>query len=475
MGGIKLDWHVESEQSQTRATEDPAARQRRLHAWRQFLAILAALAIVVGAVVAAILWRLNDIENRIHRDLLDTVDAEITALRIGDLAGFMAIQRSASDAFMLEQSRKYEEYQALKQAGRIQLTGTVIDATIDNQRARVVIEEILDGVPQHVVWFYWRYEDGDDSRSGWRRVPDDLTFWGDSNEIAAGAGSVTYHALDEPLARALAERLPAWWGRGCALLSCADVPPVPHIDIVAARPAAVEWASPDGWTLRVTSPLVGRARADVPLPPDLARSIAQQLAARLVRYSTGSTALSAHNDAAWLYDEYARWMAHHMMSQTPSPEQGGFIESLIAAYGPGAPGTVLSALRSTPTLDGVLTALTGIPLAQLSADQLDDLAWGSFFQWRLALEPRLLSESHGEAFIGLYDLGDRTAAGEAMLRLESPAYALRPVPVVRSVQITRENQQTYAWVGASYMENGYSVQDVTILWRWANESWRRVN
>lgn len=478
MGGIKLDWHVESEQSQTRATEDPLVRQRRRAARRQFLAILAALVIVVGAIVGAILWRLNDVENEIKRDLLDTVEAEVTALRIGDLANYTAIQRSASDTFMLEQSQRFEYYQQLKQDGRIQLTGRVVSTAIDDQRARVVLEEIIDGVPYHVVWFYWRYAASENDEGGWRHVPDDLTFWGEERTITTGSGRVIYNALDHDLARALADRLPVWWARGCELLACPTPPPDPTIRIVAEQPPAVEWNTPDGWTLRVTSPLVSRARADVPLPPDFAQTIAQQLAMRLVRHATGDVIPDPASDAAWLQADYARWMAGHMRDQLQ--EAGGFMESLIALYGPGVPGTVLNTLASAApvggaaSFDNVMLAVTGVPLSQLSADQLNTLDWRAFFRWRLELETALLREGDREGFLALYDTADSAAFNLAVQNADSPTYAARPVPVVREVQITQENGQLYAWVTATYTENGLTLQDASFLWRWANGTWRRV-
>ena len=139
--GIRLDWQAESEQSRLRATEDPAALRRRQRARRQIMLLLALLVAVLGLIGALILWRLQHVDDQIRRDLLDTVSVEVTALRVGDLANYMAVQRSASDSFLLEQSQRFEDYQTLKASHRVALTGEVISATIDNQRARVVLEE----------------------------------------------------------------------------------------------------------------------------------------------------------------------------------------------------------------------------------------------------------------------------------------------------------------------------------------------
>ena len=67
---------------------------------------------------------------------------------------------------------EFEAYQQLKQAHRVELTGDVLDVTIDDLRGRVVLQETIDGVPYKVVWFYWYYEDGGErDQPGWRRVP----------------------------------------------------------------------------------------------------------------------------------------------------------------------------------------------------------------------------------------------------------------------------------------------------------------
>ena len=474
--GIRLDWQVESEQSRIRASEDPAALRRRQRARRQIVLLLAAFAAVVGLIGALILWRLQHVNDQIRRDLLDTVSVEVTALRVGDLANYMAIQRSASDAFLLEQSRRFEDYQTLKSTHRVALTGQVVSATIENQRARVVLEEIIDEVPYHVVWFYWRYEDGPGgTQSGWRHVPDDLTFWGDERTLTGTHARIAYRALDEALARALLPRLDAWWERGCAALTCAAATPPLTLEIVAERPKTVAWATHDPWLLRVSSPLVGRARADLPLAPELEAEIRHLLAERLVRYVGGEGPLSWYSDAAWLQGELSAWLAAQMderLADLPS-----FTRSAIAQFGPGAPLTLLAALGPQMVLDDALTALAGVAMPLLSVDQLNGLAWESFLQWRLALEPQLLAQPQTSgAFLALYDLQSVAASSEAALRLESPAYAAQPAPQIISVTIGRDAaSQTYAYAETVRGEDGAAVPAGTVIWRLSSGTWKRVN
>ncbi|MBI5959078.1 MAG: hypothetical protein HY866_10110 [Chloroflexi bacterium] len=470
--GIKLDWQVESEQSQVKATEDPDARRRRQIARHQMLAVIGALACVLAGIGGLIAWRLWSVDSRLRQDLLDTVEVEITALRVGDLANFMAVQRSASDSFLLEQSRHFEEYQQLKQARRIELTGEVLSTEIDEPRGRVVVQEIIDGVPYQVVWFYWHYEDaGSNDQPGWRHVPDDLTFWGEEREIKALPVTIHYQALDEKLAQALAPRLQDWWTRGCQLITCRQTLPPLKVEIVADRQKLLGWAADDAWTLRISSPLVGRSRADLPLAPELESDIAHQIADRLVAYAAGDLGLLPYTDAAWLQSEIGRWLADSFLGVN-----NNFVQSLVAGYGPGVPNTLLAAVQGGALLDGALLAVTGVPAAMLSPDQLNTLVWRDFFQWRLQQEWSLLAQGDSAAFLSLYDQESVSALNEATLRLGDATYTAAAVPQVGAVTINRDDQgQTYAYASATQSQGGVSVSELTIIWRLAGSTWKRGN
>jgi hypothetical protein len=470
--GIKLDWHVESEQTQARATDDPDARRHRRDARRRLLLIIAGLVGALALLGAIVLWRLRHVDNLLRQDLIDTAQIEITALRLGDFANYMALRRSASDAFMLEQSREFENYQRLKEARRLDLTGQIVSVEIDQQRGRVVVQEKIDGVPYNVAWFYWHYED-DGDQNGWRRVPADLTFWGEPREIITGVARISYFALDEPLAQALAARVDEWWTRGCAILICPAAPPTLEVEIVAEHPAnAVEWTG--DWTLRVHSPLVDRARADAPLAPDLEREIARQIGVRLVGYVSGGVSPLPASDAAWLRDELARWLGDALIyggAATP-----GFTATL-AKHWPDAPRALLNMLGSAATLDDFMIAVTGAPMSLVPIEQLSALNWQSFFQWRLDLEARLLAQPDASgAFLALYDQTSVDAASSAAIRLESPQYAALPVPQVTTVTVGRDaNSQTLAWVQATRPDTGAGVEDTTIIWRVVGGTWKRTN
>jgi len=473
--GIRLDWQVESEQSRVGATEDPAARAARQAAQRRFAIWLLALAAIVLALGVGIAWRLQRVESGLRQDLLDTVEIEVTALRLGDFPNFMAVQRSASESFLLDQSRRFQDYQALKQAQRIELTGDVLDVAIDQQRARVMLREVIDGVPYRVLWYYWYYKDGQTSDcAGWRHVPDDLTFWGDAAALERGPVRIAYRALDESLAEALAPRLETWWLQSCVWLGCAT-PPALRVEIVAERPASVAWSARDPWTLRITSPLVSRARADVALAPPLERAVAEQVAARLVRYAAGETTPLDASDAAWLHADMSLWLADRLVTPV-EPGAPSFVESVVARHGTRAPGLILAALRSGASLSDALAEATGSPLAALSVDQLSALQWAGFFEWRLALEARLLAEPGSQgAYLALYDADDAHAQRAAQARLANPAAGSQIPLAVTGVTLTREGEQTYAYVATARTLDDGTTPGETVIWRLAGGTWKRAN
>jgi hypothetical protein len=473
--GIKLDWQVESEQTQLRATDDPEAKRRRRQTQRRLALIIAGLAGVLMLIAALVIWRLRRVDDQLRQDLLDTVQIEVTALRLGDLAEFMTVQRSASAAFLLEQNRMFELYQELKRTHRIQLTGNVLDVEIDDPRGRVILEEIVDGAPYKVVWFYWHYED-DSDQTGWRRVPADLTFWGDAAEMAVGPTQISYHTLDQDLAAALAERLPDWWTQGCEVLGCATPPPTLRVNIVAEYPAnRVTWEADTAWTLRITSPLVDRARVDQPIAPDLERLIAQTVTTRLVQYAVGDTIPAYYTDAAWLQDEIARWLTGSALGDS---DGAGFVNALIAYYGSDVPRALLRSTGPAATLDQALTAASGLAIPLMSVDQLNALDWESFFQWRLNLEAQLLAQPDSSgAFLALYDADNVYAMGDAARRLEDPAYAGLGVPQITTLIISRDDySQTYAYAETiRTLPDGSTISAETVIWRAIGGTWKRTS
>lgn len=479
--GIRLDWQVESEQTELRAQEDPEARQRRRIAQRRLALLIIAIGSLFCLAASLVIWRLQQVDNHYRGDLIDTVEAEVTALRLGDLDAFMRIQRSRSGPFLIEQTREFETYQKLKQTHRVQLSGEVLDVAIDDKTGRVVVEEIIDGVPYKVVWFYWYYEqDSSGEPTGWRRVPDNFAFWGEERTLRTERTRLRYQALDEDLAQALSPRLEDWWSRGCLLLSCAQDPPVLHAEIVARPPGPAAWDASDPWTLIIPSPLVTRARADVPLPSDLEQTLREMVAARLTQHTAGDQALTATGDGVWIVSELGRWLSNRLIAGHTAPAADPtFAGQLVAQYGEPAIATLVNTLRALgpeAPIDATIQAVSGVSLAQMSVDQLNQLDWRGFFQWRMQLERDLLAQpALQDGFLWLYDMERADAASNATLRRQDPIYAMFDAPQVTAVGVTRDGGgQTFAVVEYVQDRAGEQVTE-TAFWRLSGGTWKRVS
>lgn len=483
--GIKLDWQVEAEVTSLRAAEDPDLKRRRRRARRRL--VLLAIVISTALVVAAglIVWRLNEVDARYERDLRDTVFAELAALRTEKPADFMAIQRSRSETFLHEQSQRYVAFRSLITDGSLDLVNArVVDVDIDRQRGRALLEVVKDGLPHRMVWFYWYYEDGDENEGqGWRHVPDDLTFWGEERVLELERVRLTYGEMDAAYAQALAPRLAAWWNRGCALLQCFDAPPTLSLTIVADRPPAVAWDLSDSWELSVTSPLLAAWTpvddAGAPMMPEYDRAIVQQIAVRLVRHATGDTELFPYGDAAWWHDQIAGWLSEAiLLGEGATVSVPGFMGTLMAQYGPGAPVAALRGLGPEATLESPLFAVTGVPLDQLSVDQLGGLDWRDFFAWRLELESLLATPNGGGVFLSLYDLDNPAMITEVRLRQESPDYAARYAPdasvQITGVTIVPDGADIKALVDLTRIEKGEIISE-RVEWRLIRGTWKRTN
>jgi hypothetical protein len=449
---VKLDWEIEAERAVvTGIGESPQEVRRRRVASRQAILAVALIVLTILGVIGVIFWRLWTVDRAIEQQLRDVVAAETTALRIGDIAGYLAIQRSDSDAWLLGQTDLFWNYQQLKLEHTVDLSGRILDLAIDESRARVMVEEIIDGRPHRVLWFYWRYTDG------WRHVPMDVEFWG-GDALSEGENfSIAYGGLDEPLAMVLRPSLETLWGQGCAWLGCAAPLPSLTVRVLPDPTVGVSWSSDEANTLMIASPLTGRARADVPIEPDLQRRIGDLLAQRVLAHATAGLTPLPEADAAFLYNALEEWLVGRFLGGAPGST---FIESLAQSYGERAVGILARALRPDSS---IALFSTVFPLA------LDELVidWREFFQWRLALELFLLSQGNSAALLGLYDA---SALEQAFTLIDDPDAVARPIPTVLSVSIgPGSDGVSRAWVTVQTADGGEAV----ITFRLADGVWKR--
>lgn len=393
-----LDWQVESDRIYERASENP--EQRRLRRRRRLRVMLWTLgaAAFIAVVFGLIAYRIQSYDNQLKQELLDTVQAEATALRIGSLGSYLDLQRSASEVWIREQNATFRRYQAEKQSGKVRIPGQVIDATVDNQRGRAVVEEFYEDKPYRVVWYYWRYADG------WRHVPSDYTFWGEERTIEGSNSLVRYRALDEALARALAERTERWWAEGCQILPNPGCAPDSRlvIDIVANPSGEVRWRGDQPNTLTVPSPLATEIRADPVLSFVLEDAIALMVAQRQFAQASNNVQPEPASDALWLSQTISEWLAARYTGRGDAARLG-FVQTLYVTFG----GQGLSAIARGLRPDANISVV-GQALGQ-SLDALPGIDWRAFFQQRLDLEKTLINNNAITQLQLLWDANDPNA------------------------------------------------------------------
>ncbi len=398
--GIRLDWEIEAEREhrQQSAGEDPEMKRRRRRARLRFLLVLFILLGLIGGAVAAVYFRLRQVDQQAEQVLLDTVSAEVTTLRLGNFEAFLNMQRSATDAWLQQQSASFDQYQTLKQNGNVNLSGRIIDSQIDGSRGRVQLEEIINGVPYGRVWFYWRYEDG------WRHVPADYTFWGDAQTLTSNGITVRYHTVDQAMAAAVAPRVAQWLQIGCAALACPSVPQF-TVEIVPSATQEAGWSPNDGSVLQLPSPYIGSARLDTPFDSDSQLAAANHVAERLL----GAFTPTYPNDAYYLRQGIISWM----VKRFAEIETNAFlITSLAERYGDTAVGRLLAALQP----DSSVSIIGDITDTSLDAANLD---WRDFLTWRLAVEDELITRRDEANFLNLYDTSDTAIRDQAYARYNS--------------------------------------------------------
>jgi hypothetical protein len=455
--GIRLDWQIEADRVHERSGEDPNSRRRRYLRNLQIVFFAVGVLIGVGALTALVAWRLNTVDSALKQSLTEAVQAEVTALRIGDYASFIGLQRSASPEWLRYQSGRYNRYQELKAASQIDLVGRVVDATVDGQRGRAVVEEQREGQRHLVVWFYWRYTDG------WRHVPSDYTFWGNASEIKTDVLTVQYQALDAPLAQEIATRVGRWWQEGCVALGCRETPRL-TVRLVPDPFAEMAWNLsnlPDGLSLTVPSPLASEdgATMEAIFPAALEDQIAAQIAARQFGMATQELTPTPTADATWLRQAIVDWLAATFTGRG-DVRLNGFIQSIHDNYGSSAVGTVARALAANSDISMVSAALNQ-PLPTLLVD------WRAFFQWRLNVEKTLLTENRMDEFSALWDSSQATAQNALYVRLQNP---LQQTPQVQVAAISAGADGVPTALVQATLDN----QTVLVSFRFVSGTWKRA-
>jgi hypothetical protein len=455
--GVRLDWEIEAEQVQVKsAGEDPVTRrQRRLARLRLLLFIASFLALVIAGVVF-VNMRLEGVNAEVEQALRNTVQAEVAALRLGDLNAFSQTQRSASRDWLDAQRNLFYDYQALKTQQSIELTGQILNVTIDKARARVTVQEIINGIPYSRVWFYWRYEDG------WYHVPPDYTFWGERNTFTTQGVTVRYRDVDATLGKSLGEKLSAWMQSTCQALPCSQQPAL-QIEIFPDETMLLDWVDESSWTINMPSPYLRRARTDMPFDRQLQTQIATLLTERLVNEATANLRPVYPADAYYLRQAVVSWLVGRFIEVNT---RALVMSSLAANYGDEMVGRVLRALRPDSSVF-VLAEVVGKPLDQLGLD------WRDVLTWRLVTEDELITRRDEANFWALYDTQDEIARNAAYQRFINPAQTVKKVVVVAQ-QATDLNGLPVIQATVQVGE-GDAVTTEQALFRLVDGIWKRAN
>ena len=457
--GIKLDWEVEAESDYAQeAREDRlSVRGRWLARLRLILGVLIVVGIF-GGIGGVLWWRLQTVDGEIRRALEDTVAAEVTSLRLADRVGYLDVQRSADDVWRNTQSEQFDVYQTLKQQYDVQLTGEVVNIEVDGARGRVQVQEIIDGIPYVQTWFYWRY--GED---GWRHVPPDYTFWGETQTQTQGNLTVRYRDVDEPLAIALVTEGDVWLTQTCAVLGCATVPEV-EIEIVAQPGIGADWNVETPWQMVVPSVYVGRSRLDRPFDTALRLRVADLLVSRLAEQAATVPTAPYPSDALYVREAVKSWLT----GQFAQTGTGSYlIDSYVARYGQESLQTAISNLQPDANLT-LLAAAAGVA----SVDSLE-VDWRDYLTWRLNAEADLNTQRDQAGFNALYDFADPVAANIATVRFAQPAVPERR-EVVR-VQSGADGQGTPLLQATVAVGEGDAIRQEAVTFRLVEGSWRRIN
>ncbi len=470
---VKLDWDIESEKGRSQLhKENPKGRRSRSRTVFRLLLVVGVFLAIVGLVAFLIQQRWTQVNDRLEELLVQTVQSEVAALRIGNLENFLEIQRSASDDWYLAQQNTFQQYQQLNATSDVVLTGHVMDTTIDGQRGRVQVEEIIDGVPYVRTWFYWRYDEIVDETTGeilqdggWHHVPPDYTFWGEPATLETERLTIRYRELDAAVASAMQSQMQRWLDDICSLFNCETLPML-TIDIIPDAQLTVNWATNEqnAWQMVIPSPYAGRARADQPFDQDLKIDVAVLLAQRVVDWRLAERLPQYPSDAFYLRNATATWLAGRFLQIRTDAY---LMESLTQNYGETIIPQLLSIMQPADSI-AVLSTVTGVfPLSSLNVD------WRDFVAWRLATEDELIQardESNWQAFYDMNDPGLRDIAyGRFNTGLTTNTQEILDV-----VSTTNESSVAQLQVTVQVLSNG-EVQQRVVTFSLLDNAWRRAN
>ena len=456
MSKIRFEWDIESQQIERSDGEDPLAKRRRRRNIMRLLLLLALLLAMIALGVLVLRQRLIDVENQFAQRLQDTVKAEVAALRIGDINSWLASQSTENESWIAQQRAMFQQYSDLKATGAIELTGDILAVRIEGERARVMVQENINGLPYSRLWFYRR------TASGWLHRAPDPAFWGENMQYQGAGVQVNYRAVDQQFATDLGSALEDWMRRACAVFDCGGLPAV-GVDVTLDTDKLVAWRDELNPRLEILSPYLEIARADRPFDSGYQLRTSQFLAERIVRSHSNFQAAAYPHDAFYLRQAAVDWLAAWLLRLDQSETLLG---SLAQNYGAEAVARLLANLSATDSMS-VLQGVIAGPLAQA------DLDWRDFIEWRLELESELIAARAEEAWLRLYDTSDESARRAAYARFNqnAPPQAYKVIDQrISSSDAGIPQLRVITEAGAASQ-----AQEELLLFNMVNGVWKRAN
>ncbi len=358
---VELEWESGAQPANG---GDPQPSPQRFNRWWRIVFVVVFL---IAGIAIAIILRLAEIERWQLRTLQDAFNAELAALRIGDLDAFLALQHQGDEIWVNQQVAYFHEVQA---SPHLNLIGEIIDSEISENGDLGIIHfrEVEDGIPYERLWFYWSFEE-----AGWRHLPQNTGLWGEAATIASNFVEIRHASRDALLAEALAQTLPGWMELGCQVLSCTQQPGM-LVEIIADPNLTLSWHPINPWHMRIPSPLLSRMRSDQPFSPRLQQSLAELVSTQLFLTSPMATIESSSMDDRYFRQALYSWLVTRFLG---IKEISPLLDSVIERYG-------VHPIASAVNDFGGLKLLPALRKAtQSSLAELALLDWRDYLEWKI--------------------------------------------------------------------------------------------
>ena len=459
MSGIQFEWDVDSDVQVHKAQPSSQGRKRR---WLRAILFLLFPILLISLIVGFLAFQLGQIERENIQLLNQTVQAEVAALRLGDEETYLDFQRSATSDWQNAQQNYFAQIQERKLVDSLELSGNVISTEIDDSRARVQVEEIVNGVPYVNTWFYWHYDEEED-RGGWRHVPPDYTFWGDEDVITSDHYRIQFSSVDTLFAQQMEADLDEWYGTACEFVDCASQLDTVFKIVSFAIPNSL--ISPESeQQYLVQSPYIGRARSDQPFDNTYRIALATALAEQFLSDATEQASFLPNTDGSFLRSAIISWMVGNFVEVGT---ESYLIQSIVDNYGTDGLANLIDILDP----NSMIAMLPSV--VQVSSIESAQFDWRDYIDWLINLESQWIVEQNEADWQTIYDFRDESLRQVAYERYRA-AQLFPPVQIISTQLQTESDGTTQLIARVRFGQSGSFTEDI-IRYNLVNNIWKRIS